>query len=107
MDDFSSASLDTLYNMKAKWRVSMGAMIMRASKASIISPETAQRLHIKRSRSGWKRHEPLDHLIEHEFPRVLAAGGYKTTPAMAAGEANRVWTLADIAGLLDGNLPSN
>lgn len=72
MDDFYSASLDTLYNMKAKWRVSMGAMIMRASKASIISPETAQRLHINHSRRGWKRHEPLDDQIEPEFPRALA-----------------------------------
>ena len=28
-------------------------------------------------------------------------GGRKTTPAMAAGIANRVWTTADIAALLD------
>lgn len=34
-------------------------------------------------------------------------GGRKTTPAMAAGKANRVWTLTDIAGLLEGTLPSN
>lgn len=30
-----------------------------------------------------------------------AAGGYPTTPAMAAGVANHVWTLTEIAALLD------
>jgi hypothetical protein len=30
-----------------------------------------------------------------------AAGGYPTTPAMAAGITNRVWTHRDIAALLD------
>ena len=28
-------------------------------------------------------------------------GGYKTTPAMAAGIENRIWTPRDIAALLD------
>lgn len=30
-----------------------------------------------------------------------AANGYPTTPAMAAGVADHVWTLAEVAGLLD------
>jgi IS1 family transposase len=34
-----------------------------------------------------------------------ANGGRKTTPAMAAGKSNRVWTLEDIVGLLDYKLP--
>jgi hypothetical protein len=29
------------------------------------------------------------------------AGGYKVTPAMAAGVANHVWTCHEIAALLD------
>lgn len=29
------------------------------------------------------------------------AGGYPTTPAMAAGVANHVWSLTEIAALLD------
>jgi hypothetical protein len=32
-----------------------------------------------------------------------AADGVRTTPAMAAGMADHVWTLAEIAGLLDSN----
>jgi IS1 family transposase len=52
------------------------------------------------------------HFVYYNFARphqtlTKANGGYKTTPAMAAGKANRVWTLTDIVGLLDGNLPSN
>jgi hypothetical protein len=34
-------------------------------------------------------------------------GGYPTTPAMAAGVANHVWTLVEIAGLLDQPAQSN
>jgi hypothetical protein len=30
-----------------------------------------------------------------------ANGGHKTTPAMATGITNRVWTYRDIAALLD------
>jgi hypothetical protein len=33
--------------------------------------------------------------------RTKAAGGYPTTPAMAAGVANRVWTHRETAALLD------
>ena len=70
--DLYSASLDTLYNMKAKWRVSIGAMISRASKAELISTESAQRLWINYSRRGWRRSEPLDDRLEAETPRTLA-----------------------------------
>lgn len=71
-DDFYSASLDTLYSMKAKWRVSIAAMISRASKADLISPDVAGRLWINHSRRGWRRSEPLDDQLEPESPRTLA-----------------------------------
>lgn len=71
-DDLYSASLDTFYNMKAKWRVSIGAMISRAGKADLISAAVAEKLWINLSRRGWKRHEPLDDRLEAEQPRMLA-----------------------------------
>lgn len=51
------------------------------------------------------------HFIYYNFARphqtlTKANGGRKTTPAMAAGKANRVWTLTDIVGLLDYKLPA-
>ncbi len=50
------------------------------------------------------------HFVYHNFARphqtlTKANGGRKTTPAMAAGKSSRVWTLEDIGGLLDYELP--
>lgn len=47
------------------------------------------------------------HFMYYNFARphqtlTKAAGGYPTSPAMAAGVTDRVWTVEDIAGLLDG-----
>jgi hypothetical protein len=46
------------------------------------------------------------HYMHYNFARphvtlTKDAGGYKTTPAMAAGIDRRVWTHTDIAALLD------
>ena len=46
------------------------------------------------------------HYMHYNFARphktlTKAAGGYPTTPAMAAGVADHVWTLTDIARLSD------
>ena len=51
------------------------------------------------------------HFVYYNFARphqtlTKANGGRKTTPAMAAGKTNRVWTLEDIAGLLDYKPPA-
>lgn len=51
-------------------------------------------------------HAVLLHYMYYNFARAhatltKAARGYPTTPAMAAGVANRVWTHRDIAALLD------
>ncbi len=52
------------------------------------------------------------HFVYYNFARphqtlTKANGGRKTTPAMAAGKANRVWTLTDIVNLLDYKLPDS
>jgi len=51
------------------------------------------------------------HFVYYNFARphqtlTKANGGRKTTPAMAAGLADRVWTLDDLVGLLDYKLPA-
>jgi hypothetical protein len=63
------------------------------------------------SRCASKKVENLAHAVSlhymyYNFARPHAtltkdAGGHKTTPAMAAGVTNRVWTYRDIAALLD------
>jgi len=52
------------------------------------------------------------HYMHYNFARphktlTKANGGYPTTPAMAAGVADHVWTLVEIAGLLDQPAQSN
>ncbi len=52
------------------------------------------------------------HYMHYNFARphktlTKAANGYPTTPAMAAGVADHVWTLTEIAGLLDTPAQSN
>jgi hypothetical protein len=52
------------------------------------------------------------HFMYYNFGRphqtlTKRAGGVKTTPAMAAGVADHVWSLVEIAALLDSNGGSN
>jgi hypothetical protein len=52
------------------------------------------------------------HFMYYNFARphqtlTKAAKGVKTTPAMAAGVADHVWSLTEIAALLDLNNDSN
>jgi hypothetical protein len=43
------------------------------------------------------------HFLHYNFarPHITLADPYPRTPAMAAGIADHVWTMAEIAGLLD------
>jgi hypothetical protein len=52
------------------------------------------------------------HFMDYNFGRphqtlTKRAGGTRTTPAMAAGVADHVWSLTEIAALLDSNGGSN
>jgi Zn-dependent peptidase ImmA (M78 family)/transcriptional regulator with XRE-family HTH domain len=100
-EDFYAASLDTLFNMKPKWRVSIGAMISRASKADLISPEVARRLWINHSRRGWKRLEPLDDQLEPEMPRTLAQ-----SQAVILSEGHSAQGLRQAVALSDEDIES-
>jgi Zn-dependent peptidase ImmA (M78 family)/DNA-binding XRE family transcriptional regulator len=68
-----SLSLDGLLTLKPRWRVSVGAMIMRAHQLEMLSDEAAQRLWKYRTMRGWHRREPLDLPTETpiEEPRLL------------------------------------
>jgi Zn-dependent peptidase ImmA (M78 family)/DNA-binding XRE family transcriptional regulator len=68
-----SLSLDGLLSLKAKWKVSVGAMIMRAHQLEMLSDTAAQRLWKYRATRGWHRREPLDLPSETpvEEPRLL------------------------------------
>jgi Zn-dependent peptidase ImmA (M78 family)/transcriptional regulator with XRE-family HTH domain len=68
-----SLSLDGFSSLKSKWKVSVGAMIMRTHGLEILNDTAAQRLWKYRATRGWHRKEPLDDPAETpvEEPRLL------------------------------------
>jgi Zn-dependent peptidase ImmA (M78 family) len=70
-EDFFAASLDALRAIKNKWKVSIGMMIRRARQAELISEETERRLWIGYGRRKWRTREPLDDILEPEYPRII------------------------------------
>lgn len=70
-DDLYSPSLDGLRALKEKWRVSIAAMIKRASQLNLINEDHERRLWINLARRKWRTREPLDDVVEPEQPRFL------------------------------------
>ena len=68
-----SLSLDGLLSLKPRWKVSVGAMIMRARQLEILGDEAERRLWRYRAARGWHRREPYDLPTETpvEEPRLL------------------------------------
>jgi Zn-dependent peptidase ImmA (M78 family) len=64
-------TLRSLVLAKAKWRVSIGAMIKRMGHLCLLSPAREQRMFANYSRRGWRTNEPLDDEIEMEEPRFI------------------------------------
>jgi Zn-dependent peptidase ImmA (M78 family) len=75
-DSFSaeifSPSLNTFLVLKERWKVSIGAMVMRSAQLGIVSDEYATRLWKHYSARGWRKSEPLDDVLKAELPRLLA-----------------------------------
>jgi len=68
-----SLSLDGFVALKKRWKVSIGAMIMRARNLEILSDAAAQRLWKFRATRGWHNREPFDFPSETpvDEPRLL------------------------------------
>jgi Zn-dependent peptidase ImmA (M78 family)/transcriptional regulator with XRE-family HTH domain len=71
VDELYGCSLDSFLALKERWRVSIGAMIMRSKSLGLISASETQRLWINHTRRGWRQAEPLDNKLEKERPRLL------------------------------------
>lgn len=67
-----SPSLTAFASLKARWKVSVGAMIMRCASLGIIDDESKQRLFKHYSAKGWRKEEPLDRELAPEKPRLFA-----------------------------------
>lgn len=106
-----SPSLASFLSLKERWRVSVGAMAMRARTLGLISSEYAGRLWKHMSAKGWRKGEPLDEKLPLERPRVLARavtllveeGGYSKSDIvelMRLGERD----IEELCGLRRGYL---
>lgn len=67
-----SPSLPAFTSLKARWKVSVGAMIMRCANLGIVDDEAKQRLFKHYSAKGWRKEEPLDRELVPEQPRLLS-----------------------------------
>ncbi len=67
-----SPSLNAFVALKERWKVSIGAMIMRCAKLDMLSEEHQRRLWKYFSARGWRKSEPLDDVLESERPRLLS-----------------------------------
>jgi Zn-dependent peptidase ImmA (M78 family)/transcriptional regulator with XRE-family HTH domain len=68
--DVWMTSLQALLSLKERWKVSVGAMIMRCSQLGIIHEDQARRLWISYNRR-WKNAEPKDETIPFEAPQLM------------------------------------
>jgi len=63
--------LNYYVELKRKWRVSISAMLIRASDLGIISANQYQYLQRQISHNGWRTHEPLDEYLVIKRPKAL------------------------------------
>ncbi|MDP9353869.1 MAG: XRE family transcriptional regulator [Chloroflexota bacterium] len=113
-----TGSLDELLGMKARWQVSVGAMIYRIQDLGVLPAATVASLWRRYRRSGWHVKEPLEDAVRLEQPTVLKSsmellrdqGGMLAGDIVEQSNAPGI-DLLRLAGLgsdfLASSLPSN
>lgn len=73
VSEIASLSLDGFLKLKRRWKVAVGAMIMRSQQLGILGEHLALALWKSRAARGWHRREPYDSPEETpiEEPRLL------------------------------------
>ena len=110
-DDLYISGLQTYLALKAKWQVSIAAMLMRSSQLNLISPDRAQRLWRNLARRGWRVREPLDDELPIEEPslvrdsfKLLLNKRIVVPGAIEAQLGIRLHDIEDVCGLQQGTL---
>lgn len=86
----------------------LGGKVGGKARAKKLTPEQRSEIAKKAASARWsKRHSLALHFLHYNFARPHQSLGKRTTPAMAAGVASYPWSLTQVAGLLDGKVPSN
>lgn len=70
-DEVYSISINSLVDVKSRWRVSIGMMIRRAYDLKLITQTSYTRAYRELSRRGYRLSEPLDDELEPERPTLL------------------------------------
>tara|TARA_R110002096_G_scaffold52556_12_gene137316 strand:+ start:6177 stop:6884 length:708 start_codon:yes stop_codon:yes gene_type:complete len=70
--EIRTPSLNSFLAMKERWKVAIGAMIMRFKNLGLLSEEHTTRLWKSYSARGWRKSEPLDDILPVETPRLLS-----------------------------------
>lgn len=68
---FYSSRLESFINLKYKWKVSIGSMIIRSRQLNLINENQYTYLWKKMSYSGYRKNEPLDDEIKPENPILM------------------------------------
>jgi Zn-dependent peptidase ImmA (M78 family) len=68
--ELSNLDMPALARLKARWGVSMAALIRRARDLGAISDYRYKELNIELSKAGWRSREPVE--VSPERPRLLA-----------------------------------
>lgn len=67
----STATLATFKTLKPKWKVSIGAQLMRLSKLKLVDDKKKDSLYKQYGSKGWRKKEPFDDLWELEKPKLF------------------------------------
>ena len=78
-------TLNAYLRIKADYGVSVGAIVMRAQRLGIITPERARSLHIQISSRGWRDNEPVPVLAER--PLLVRQASERVWPVNTVGAA--------------------
>ncbi|KAF5059502.1 hypothetical protein DSECCO2_335310 [anaerobic digester metagenome] len=70
-NEYLTSNLNSFIELKLKWGVSLGAMIMRAYALEIINDYQKSYLFRQLSARGYRRHEPFDDEIEFAGPSII------------------------------------
>lgn len=69
--EFGKVTVESLIRMKARWQVSMGALLKRASSLGAVSPGHAQSVWIRMSQYGFRKQEPNGEALLQDLPTPL------------------------------------
>lgn len=69
LQDLTTRDFTRLMALKAKWRVSVGAIVQRALTMRLISERQFKEFRIRMSQMGWNTSEPVE--LSPEYPQLL------------------------------------